>query len=523
LLLLAVSTMLASAQQEEAAPKPTDADIARLIEQLGDDDFAARDRAQQKLAELGAQAYDALTVAAQHADLEIAARTRYLLQRVIVPIEHPDDPEPVKQRLEGYAQLSMENRLLKIHSLMWLPRGQGCSAACRIVHVERSRMMSKYAATIILNGWPADAEGRRRMRQVVEAELGRSGREAAQWLIQYAALLDDPPTNLEAWRDVVHGENEVARRYPSRTSPRILKALLLNLTSCELAHGDPEQAQQAFRDAQRILLPTTSPTYYFYRDSALFFKARGQFDQAVGVFAMVSAMGEPSLVPSTQQLLSEMYHDMGRNRDAAAALDVTLQLLASPKGASVKKSMADYSTPEQILARKLYFLACTADQDGNDTLQRQLLGEALQADPAELDALIATYQLPDLEEEKRTETVALIDQAAADLLDQAEANPDSASARNQYAWLVGNTTGDMQKALDFSQRAVELDPSAGSYYDTLAHVYYYGLKDYDKAVEAQAKAFELSPHSGLIKKKYDLFRQAVAKPAAEPDSQGDSS
>ena len=68
----------------------------------------------------------------------------------------------------------------------------------------------------------------------------------------------------------------------------------------------------------------------------------------------------------------------------------------------------------------------------------------------------------------------------AAMLPETATPSDEASAHNQLAWIVGNTTGDMNEALEHALRAVELSPESGAYLDTLAHVYFYGMKDYKK-------------------------------------------
>src|SRR4051794_9794885 len=65
-----------------AAATPTAASqrIDQLIEQLGSDDFATRERAQSELAQAGLEAYDALHAAQSHHDPEISLRSRYLVR-----------------------------------------------------------------------------------------------------------------------------------------------------------------------------------------------------------------------------------------------------------------------------------------------------------------------------------------------------------------------------------------------------------------------------------------------------------
>ena len=87
-------------------------------------------------------------------------------------------------------------------------------------------------------------------------------------------------------------------------------------------------------------------------------------------------------------------------------------------------------------------------------------------------------------------------------------DPESAAAFNQYAWLVGNTAGDLDEALKCSLKSLELEPETGGYYDTLAHVYF-AKGDYENAVKSQTKAAELDPHSGVIRRKLELFREKL--------------
>ena len=62
----------AAAEKDEA----TSDRIAKLIEQLGSEDFGAREKAQSELARAGLEAYDALHAAQGHHDPEIALRAR---------------------------------------------------------------------------------------------------------------------------------------------------------------------------------------------------------------------------------------------------------------------------------------------------------------------------------------------------------------------------------------------------------------------------------------------------------------
>jgi tetratricopeptide (TPR) repeat protein len=132
----------------------------------------------------------------------------------------------------------------------------------------------------------------------------------------------------------------------------------------------------------------------------------------------------------------------------------------------------------------------------------------MKADPGEIDTLIACYHLPNPGAEFRKTVVAAIRREADAIRRQIAEQPDNAESYNQFAWLVGNTEGNLDEALRCSQKSLELSPNTGSYLDTLAHVCF-TRGDLEDAVRHQAKAAELEPHSGLIARKLEVFRAAL--------------
>jgi tetratricopeptide (TPR) repeat protein len=486
-------------------------EIAALIQQLGDPDFVERERAQAKLGDMGEKAYDALTTAVHNSDLEIAARARYLLLTIKLPALRQTDPERVKETMEGYENLPQAEQLQVVERLMRLPQGEGYRAACRLIHIENSVTMSKSIATTLLNDWPPHAEGRLRMREAVAEELTRSGRKVARWMTIYAKLDAAPETNIEAWRQIVDTEVRLLEERSPRTTGAVVASLLYDRAYWESECDEAsDQGQKQFERAQAVTLNPSESAVYLYLDLATFYRNRGKIDWAAAVYSQVSTLGIPLAIPLAQLGLAEMLHDMGRNEEAVAALDVIAKLLETRRLQSL-----EYTSTGKVQGRRHFFLACQAKDRGEMEKHRVELLEAIKNDPDELDALIALYRIPDLEEEIRKRTITMIENAAELLRQEAAASPDSAPAHNQLAWLVGNTTGNMQEALDHALQAVELSPESGAYLDTLAHVYFYGLKDYETAVETQAKAVKFMPHSGLIVKKYELFRKAAVNKASE--------
>src|SRR5690349_18031389 len=90
--------MTASAPAAQAADQ-TDAEIARLIEQLGDAQFAVRQRAQEQLVKLGFAAFDALVEAEQHDDPEVAMQAGYLVRQIRAGWTTDSDPRQIQEIL----------------------------------------------------------------------------------------------------------------------------------------------------------------------------------------------------------------------------------------------------------------------------------------------------------------------------------------------------------------------------------------------------------------------------------------
>jgi len=493
------------AQGEESDPLAQKID--RLIEQLGDEEYSVRERAQKELAELGFDAYEALQAATTHEDLEIAARARYLLLLIPAQWSIENEPEEVRRWLTYYQSRSEEVRIEVLKVLARLPEGIGVPALCRLVRFEKSTPWSKLAAAVLLDWEPVDGEGRARWAKALREHLGRSRRPAAQWLHAYLQLRDDPKAALARLAKLAEEEQAVLEHSPDQSSPQAVSALLYHVAMAQADQGEAELAEQTAQRA-RELGPGRSTTRLDARlSAAVALQRRGRFRWAELECEEVIKAGLSKPKVQAQLMLSEMRHDQGNDLAAAEVLNDLLEidsqelepvLTASPLGRTVAG----------IRARMNYFHASHWAQQGDRARQRQFLDEAIRHDPAELDVLIARYQLPDAEPEYHRQTIELIEKAASELRQEIEKDPERSRSYNEFAWLVGNTEGDLDEALRYAQKALEIQPDAAAYLDTLAHVYY-ARGDLENAVKCQTKAAEFEPHSGLIRKKLELFRNAL--------------
>lgn len=200
--------------------------IAALIEQLGADDYFARQRAQQELAAIGFEAFDALSEAENHEDIEISLRARYLVRLMQVAWVVESDPPEVKALLENYESKSEPERIALIKRLAALEDDDGLSVLCRMVRFEKSLILSKEAAAaVIASPLDDDENAARRRQETIGRIVGRASRPAAVWLQNYSTGIADPAAAIEPWEKLLAREERLALDAPQQTRPELVGAL----------------------------------------------------------------------------------------------------------------------------------------------------------------------------------------------------------------------------------------------------------------------------------------------------------
>jgi tetratricopeptide (TPR) repeat protein len=325
------------------------------------------------------------------------------------------------------------------------------------------------------------------------------------------------------WEKLAKEEESLLGRLSEPSAPSIAAALFYYLA---LAHA--EQGEEALAEATAQRARQFSPVRSSIRlrariDMALALVRRGRFRWAEREYRHVLDAGV--LYPKVRAGLSfsETLHDQGDNLAAAELLAELLEIDPQQLEPILGRMGR---TVREIRGRAAYFFACHWKEQGDRAKQIRYLDQAVRHHPGELDALIARYHLADKEAEFHQKTVKLIDAAAASYRQALAETPgeqegEKAGLANEFAWLVGNTEGDLDEALRCARKAVELRPDAGAYWDTLAHVYY-ARGELRRAVESQNKAAEYAPHSGLIARKLVLFQHALAQgEPSEPEKTAD--
>jgi len=212
---------------DQLDPAALEAVIAHLIQELGAEKFARREKAQGELRRLGLAAFDALHKAQRSEDLEIAFRARYLLRSIATHWAREDDPPEVRGILRGYGGKSPEERKNLMEQLAALPNGQGVASLCRLVRFETSKTLSKQAALLVMQQPPqAAARNRTQLIETIRSETALSQRTGAKWLRAYVQTLDNPESVIDQWEQITREEERVFHHMPERSAPHIVRDLL---------------------------------------------------------------------------------------------------------------------------------------------------------------------------------------------------------------------------------------------------------------------------------------------------------
>jgi tetratricopeptide (TPR) repeat protein len=575
------------AADEPAADDAVEQQIAKLIAQLGDSQFAVRQRAQQELVKLGYDAFDALAEAENSDDPEIAMQAAYLVRLVRAQWTRDGDPRQIQQIFKDYETQSDERRLLRIKQLAELPNDQGLEWLCKLVRFEKSPVLSKQAAlAIIAQGVPADAAAWTRRAATIGKNLQHGRRPAGKWLLAYVQAQSDPAGALEKWSALVAAERKTLDEHPQETSNQIVMELLrrkidlldrlgrtdetldvmhqmvesergdsaslteliewlvmrkawsaidelatrfaasfdldpvLMYTLCQarLAQGNRELAAQTADKA--LKLSGDNPQEHAAVVDRLV--ERGLVEWADRELRQIIALGPAGSATDVRarRFLGDSLHDRSRDLEAAEVLKSLMD--AADKDAGVMQRIRATRqqgevTPNLLRSSMYFYFSCDAAKQNDPLKQREFLDKALEQDRTNVDVLIALYRVTDKDADKRAQIVKLIKDVIDVCRAQIETTPEEPTFYNQIAWLIANTEGDVDEAIRFSHKSVELARTegespkrVGGLLDTLAHCYF-AKKDYASAVKYQAEAATLDPHTAAIGRQLKTFREALAQ------------
>jgi tetratricopeptide (TPR) repeat protein len=581
--IFSASSLLAAAPP--ATGRPSEQQIRRLIEKLGDKDFFVRQKAEQELTKLGFEAVDALTEAADSDDMEIVARSDRLLRAIKSNWTRPGDPPLVTQALSDYETQDDANREARIASLIAIADQQGLPAICRIICYDRSNLIAKTAAVRLMESL-AGKTVKRELAAEIRKQLDTCHRVAAQWVLSWLAAGSDPEALAAAWSKIVTGEDALMRRRPRESSPAIVEGLLqLQIAALRnahhgadaaasvarlmsLHHGDPaalarllqwlmdqkdwpatRMVEQEFRStiaASPDLLYLVAEAQALRGDAAAadrsaeqalklnpelddrslsahlqagrILEDRGRAEWAIHEWDYVArrAPGGSTIGTVAAHYLAELYHDLERDDQAAAILARLEKTFAGRTDQYKLFGDEDSLSLGEMRARRRFFEACHWRDKGDRAKQRAALDAALATQGYDIEVLIECYRLPDATPDYRVNTHRLIIKKLNQLREQI-GDSNAAQPCNEFAWLVANTEGDLDDALRYSKRSLELTgENNGSYRDTLARVYF-AKGDIDEALKQQTEAATSLPHNRAILKQLEVYRAKVAEKKSHPN------
>lgn len=216
-----------SATPATAAPAETsEAQIAELIEQLGNDDFAVRQRAQTQLSRMGLEAFDALVAAQYHQVMEVQMRSRFLVRGMTVRWFDESDPPEVARLLKSYGAQDDKERRSRMDRLGNMQDLASINALCRLARYEVSPILSKHAALLIMHrDEPKTAALREEAAALLAKALGASKRPAAGWLQLYRRTLLDRASANDEWQTLLKKERELVALHPQLTDRQVVRDL----------------------------------------------------------------------------------------------------------------------------------------------------------------------------------------------------------------------------------------------------------------------------------------------------------
>lgn len=576
----------ASGQETDPKAEAADARVAKLVEQLGAEDYATRERAQARLKALGLSAFDSLLEATKHNDIEIASRVRYLLRGMPVAWARDLDPQSVKSILKTYGQAGREDRINRMQMLADLNDSLGVEALCRIARYEVDPALSKRAALELLRHEKAAIEERAAVAKRIRRAIAGSRRPAIHWLATYADTLLDPEETLGDWQRITRDELEVWARTPEETQRDVVRDLLRWHVDFLMDIKRPDDAQAALRGIVEVVegkfselydlvdwattrefwfvseqLAGRFPSVYRKNAGLLYRLAEGRrrlgneegaqaaaaealaldpgdlsnhhirgrflrermlaFDWAEQEFKYVieQAGGRGDKELESRERLADMLFDLQREGEAAEVMAGMIAVLEREPGnvgndVPVLQSYTDY------------YNAMHQGREGNYAKQRELLVTAYEGYSENIDIVIAMYRVKEADEAWRRETLTRLEatvertrrerdgaqsqfRESNDPDSQAQVRAILAQKNNELAWLISNTTGDYQEALQCSQESLKLRPDEWAYLDTLGRCYY-AVGDYENAVLAQKKAAAGAPYMQQMQRQLKLFEDALA-------------
>jgi len=278
----------------------------------------------------------------------------------------------------------------------------------------------------------------------------------------------------------------------------------------ERARGAADRADA--RAAAAFANPAGTPAEFVDRlQTAVMLAKWGAADWAAREYT--SLMDDPKTPPGQFALAAIMFaeflHEQEREGEAADCLE---RLMEGRRGDGKPRAEGGDAILQQIgrdpaatRSRMHFFRSCAAALAGDAAARRNAIEASLKAYGRDVDALIALYGLPDNSPKQKEQARDRVRRALVQIDNEIQALPDESNGYNEYAWLVANTEGDIQKATRYSKQSLNKSFDSSSYLDTLAHCQAAAGRT-AAAVRTQSLALRQEPHNRAIRKNLERFQ-----------------
>ena len=380
-------------------------------------------------------------------------------------------------------------------------------------------------------------EVQRRLADTLARQFG--GRDLSQGMMR--KLVERAPSDREYVRDMVDWFvaaqawemiEETAKRFESVFHGDAV--LMESLAQAQRKLGRTAEADKLSDQAAELIKGDAG----VHRDAGQKFVRRGLFDAAEREYrlAIAGAPQETETAIHSQFELGELLHDQERELEAAKVLQVLID--AADNNEELRKELKTMPLALDPRARLPYYYACHYQSHNQLSKANTYLDQAIKQDPLDADVLIGLYQTSADDPARRAKAMELIHSADENFRDKLKEQPSDDETYNEDAWLIGNTEGDYELAVQYSKRSIDLlkqrydmyrqtapfidlsdediDRSEGGLDDTLAHCYA-GKKDFESAVKYQRLAMEKDPHSLAIRRALADFEAKLAKSQQAPE------
>jgi tetratricopeptide (TPR) repeat protein len=255
----------------------------------------------------------------------------------------------------------------------------------------------------------------------------------------------------------------------------------------------------------------------------------GRVDWAVAEYREAAKSDDPldgRAAVAAWQMAQDLLFDAGRYAEAAAALEPIVEAIDRSRPARGEyDNLPQHDTEPPLLpssgdliSRQRFSAALAARAEGDQEKEMTLLRKAIAASPSDADVLIAMYRVKDAPEAFATETRRRIDERRREFERVIWENPAEPDGYNQWAWLVGNTYGDFDKAVRYSRQSLRIRPEDPGLLDTLGRCLFSAGR-IEEAIETQRRAVELKPRMQVLRRQLEEFEKAKASTSSEEATQ----